>query len=117
MIDEEKFDDEEEFEEEFSKLHDTDYNDGIYILANRRSWLSRHLEYRVAYLSDIDALYDEEWTGEILYTCFTHAKVFKNEEDAIAEAMVLLEKYPHTDNGVGVVYKWDNITYKKLIGG
>lgn len=109
-----EFDDEDE---DFSKLDDVDYNDGIYILANRRSWLSRHLEYRVAYIHDIDALYDEEMTGEILHTCFTHAKVFKTEEEAIAEAMVLLDKYPNTDNGVGVVYKWDNITYKKLIGG
>lgn len=112
---EDNFDD--EFEEEFSKLADTEWNDGIYILASRRSWISRHLEYRVGYVSNIDMLYDEETAGEVLYTSFTFAPVFKNEADAIAEALRLLEQYPNTDNGVGVIYRWDHMTYKKLSGG
>lgn len=109
---------EEDFEEEFSKTGDVTFDDGVYILANRRCWISRHLEYRVSYVPQIDFIYDEKIGKQAIKAWFGDSKVYKVEQDAIDEAMRLIETIEEpTEHGLGVIYKWEDITFKKLIGG
>ena len=112
---------EEEFD--FDDTGDLTYDDGIYILASRRHFLSKHLEYRVAHISSVDRLYGEMDGGipkpvsHMVSHHFSDKPVFKTEEDAVAEAIRILEEVGHTEHGIGVIYVWEKITYKKLVGG
>ena len=109
--------------EEEEKLNDTMFDDGIYILATRRHFLSRSLEYRVAHLSSVDNLYGDfgadkpEPVPHLIKHYFGDKKVFKNEDDATDEAMQILERVGTTDHGIGVIYAWENKTFKQIIGG
>lgn len=110
-------------EEEYDNIGDLTYDDGIYILASRRHFLSKNLEYRVAHISSVDRLYGEMDNGipkpvpHMISHYFSDKPIFKSEEDAVAEAMCVLEQVEHTEHGIGVIYVWENLTYKKLVGG
>jgi hypothetical protein len=110
-------------EDDYNDIGDLSYDDGIYILASRRSFLSRHLEYRVAHISSVDRLYGEMEKGKpkpvphMISFFFSDKPVFKTEEEATAEAMRLLDEVESTEHGIGVIYVWEDITYKKLVGG
>lgn len=110
---------EDEFED---KLDNTVYDDGVYILATRKSILSKHLEYRVALVESVDKLYGDFGSGKpiavphLIKLYFGNAPVFKTEEEATAEAMRLHEEVGGTDNGIGVIYAWEDKRFKQLIG-
>lgn len=107
-------------EDDFKTLTDADFDDGIYILATRRHFLSKQLEYRVAYVHNTEKMYDPEISKKIIRNYFD-GHVYKNEDDAIAFAMNYLESLRKSgiepQHGIGVIYKWEDITFKKLIGG
>lgn len=110
---------EEEIED---TLNDTVYDDGVYILATRKSILSKHLEYRVAHVVSVDKLYGDlgkdkpEAVPHLIKHYFGKVPVFKTEAEATAEAMRLHEEVGGTDNGIGVIYAWEDKRFKQLIG-
>lgn len=112
--------DEEDFEQEFNTLSDADFNDGVYILASRRHFLSKQLEYRVAYVNNVDEIYGEK-SKEKIKEKFDECFSYKDEDEAIRYAFKIFDELKENgidpEHGVGVIYKWEDLTFKKLIGG
>lgn len=110
-------------EENEDTLNDVVYDDGIYILASRKHFLSRQLEYRVAHIASVDKLYGDfgsnvpEPVKYLVKEYFADKPIFKTEEDATAEALRLHEEIGGTDHGIGVIYAWENKTFKQITGG
>jgi hypothetical protein len=110
----------EEEDYNFSTLDGADvtYNDGIYILATRRHFLSRNLEYRVAHIVDVEKLYDgQNPVPHMINKCFGDKVIFRTEEEATNEALSQSELIGGTDHGVGVIYAWEHKTFKQISGG
>lgn len=109
-------------EEIDSVLDDIVYDDGIYILATRRHFLSRNLEYRVAHIASVDQLYGDfgaakpEPVKHLIKAYFGNKPAYKTEQEATAEAMRILEDVGETDHGIGVIYAWENKTFKQISG-
>lgn len=106
-----------------SVLNDTVYDDGIYILATRRHFLSKNLEYRVAYVKYVSDLYGNnsgpipDPVSHLIKKYFGDKTVFKSENEATTEAMRILDEVGETDHGIGVIYAWDSKTFKQISGG
>lgn len=109
--------------EDIEILNDAVYDDGIYILANRRHFLSKNLEYRVAHVSSVDKLYGDfgsdtpQPVKHLIKKYFSNKAVFKTEDEATQEAMRMLEDIGTTDHGIGVIYAWENKTFKQISEG
>ncbi len=109
--------------EDVERIDDVVYDDGIYILANRRHFLSRNLEYRVAHVISVDKLYGDfgrdkpEPVKHLVKEYFSLKPVFKTEDEATQEAMRMLEEVGTTDHGIGVIYAWEDKTFKQISEG
>ena len=110
-------------EEIENKLNDVVYDDGVYILATRRNFLSKNLEYRIAHVTSVDKLYGDfgaqgspEPVKHLVKEYFANKPVFKTEEDATSEALRMHEEIGGTDHGVGVIYAWVSNTFKQISG-
>ena len=110
-------------EEIENTLKDIDYDDGVYILATRRNFLSKNLEYRIAHITSVDKLYGDfgaqgspEPVKHLVKEYFANKPVFKSEADATSEALRIHEEIGGTDYGIGVIYVWASKTFKQIIG-
>lgn len=99
-------------------------DNGIYILATKSPSDDTELQYRVIHAHAIDNIYGEmsldgvpEPNSHMIEEYFGDCDPLSTEDDAIEKAMFLLEEYGTTEHGIGVIYAWEDKTYKELIGG
>ena len=91
--------------------------DGIYILVTTGK-SKTSFEYRVTYSDDIDSIYTEtfEANSSAIKNIFDNCKVFNKEDEAADEALQIYDELRITTEGIGVIYKFEDYTYKQITG-